>query len=151
MDLSAEKLRWSSLNVIVKAYKTQVPVSFLSAVLGFEPAAASGSVATGIGGDTLPPQPPPPSQPLPGCRERVYAGKSGASADAASGEAACCEWLTAHGALIAEDDGGVLDVKASTGRLFIPEDPKSSHGDDNLSLGDFLSAAARASQGPVML
>ncbi|GFH06466.1 uncharacterized protein HaLaN_01099 [Haematococcus lacustris] len=38
--------------------------------------------------------------------------------------------------------GPVLDVKASLGKLFIPEEVKVSHGDDNLSLEDFLSRAS---------
>ena len=34
-----------------------------------------------------------------------------------------------------------LDVKASLGKLLIPEEPKVSHGDDQLSLDDFLASA----------
>ena len=39
----------------------------------------------------------------------------------------------------------LLDVKSSLGKLSIPEEPKVSHGDENLSVGDFLSAAAKRS------
>lgn len=43
----------------------------------------------------------------------------------------------------AGDAGGPqLDVKASTGQLVIPEEPKVAHGDENLSLADFLASAA---------
>ncbi len=31
-----------------------------------------------------------------------------------------------------------MDVKLSTGKLCVPEEPKVSHGDENLSLDDFL-------------
>lgn len=38
----------------------------------------------------------------------------------------------------------MLDVRSSLGKLFVPEEPKVSHGDDNLSLQDFLARASRA-------
>ena len=41
----------------------------------------------------------------------------------------------------------LLDVKGSLGKLSVPEEPKVSHGDDNLSVDDFLSAAARRAAG----
>lgn len=42
----------------------------------------------------------------------------------------------------ADSDTPQLDVKASMGKLFIPEEPKVSHGDENLSLEDFLARAS---------
>ena len=41
----------------------------------------------------------------------------------------------------------LLDVKGSLGKLSVPEETKVAHGDDNLSLEDFLSAACTRAGG----
>ena len=41
----------------------------------------------------------------------------------------------------------MLDVKGSLGKLSVPEETKVAHGDDNLSLEDFLSAACTRAGG----
>ena len=40
-------------------------------------------------------------------------------------------------------NAALLDCKASTGKLFIPEDTTAvAHGDQNLAISDFLSKVA---------
>ncbi|KAF5831238.1 SAC3/GANP/Nin1/mts3/eIF-3 p25 family-domain-containing protein [Dunaliella salina] len=135
LDVIAPKLRWAALNMLVKAYKTNLPVSFVAGVMGFCPQ-EDGSKSSAE---------QQREEPLPGCRHTVYVGRAAPAANVEEGVAACVQWLKAHGAVVEEPEGAEpqLDVKAScTGRLFIPEEPKVSHGDENLSLQDFLSRAA---------
>ncbi|GAX79021.1 hypothetical protein CEUSTIGMA_g6461.t1 [Chlamydomonas eustigma] len=267
MDGVAHKMRWAALNVIVKAFKAAVPVSFLASVLGFtqvqvalsdpQQAGSNACSASTLQSKSM------DNIILPGCRTVKFLGKNAAASSLEEGLKECGEWLVAHGAVVEESKGvtegeahrtvveeskrvaegeahgvvveeskivaegeahgvvveeskgvaegeahgvvveeskrvaegethgvvaeeskgvtegeahgvvveeskgvaeceahgvvveeskGVaecevelmLDVKASVGSLFIPEEPKVSHGDDNLSLGDFLSAAAKA-------
>ncbi|OIV91240.1 hypothetical protein TanjilG_30462 [Lupinus angustifolius] len=54
----------------------------------------------------------------------------------------CLEWLEAHGASIIMDNNGdtVLDTKASSSTLFVPEPEDAvAHGDANLDVNDFFS------------
>jgi len=132
----AKKLRWAALNVLVRAYKAPLPVDFIANTLGFCPPAP--------GRTRIPPR-AAPKQPLPGCRSAAYVGKAAAAATQEEGVEACMQWLQAHGAVVETPEGGgapVLDVKSSAGRLFVPEEPKVAHGDDNLSLEDFLARAS---------
>lgn len=61
---------------------------------------------------------------------------------------ALCRALCVRAAGAGAGDGAaaapalMLDPKASAGRLAVPEEPKVSHGDDNLSLEDFLASAS---------
>ncbi|KAL6765381.1 SAC3/GANP/Nin1/mts3/eIF-3 p25 family-domain-containing protein [Haematococcus lacustris] len=131
LDLMAPRLRWAALNLLVKVYKAALPLSFVSTSLGFGPFPA--------------PQPDQSAKPLPGCSQLLYPGKLAPAETREQADAACIVWLRAHGAVVDESDaatGPVLDVKASLGKLFIPEEVKVSHGDDNLSLEDFLSRAS---------
>jgi len=136
LDAVAPNIRWAALNVIVKSYKTSVPVSFLAPLLGF------------VKGPVHVARPVPGKQPLPGCRQALYVGKATPADSEEAGVAACVDWLNAHGAVleatVSAEQGPMLDVKASLGKLSIPEEPKVAHGDENLSLEDFLSATARA-------
>ncbi|KAE9618546.1 hypothetical protein Lalb_Chr02g0143871 [Lupinus albus] len=54
----------------------------------------------------------------------------------------CLEWLKAHGASIITDNNGdmVLDTKASSSSLFVPEPEDAvAHGDANLDVNDFFA------------
>ncbi len=74
---------------MVKAYKTQVPLSFLAATLGFTPQPPATSA-------------PAASRVLPGCRQAGCEGKVAAPASEAEGAALCSEWLRAHGVVVEE-------------------------------------------------
>ncbi|KAJ6758087.1 80 KDA MCM3-ASSOCIATED PROTEIN [Salix koriyanagi] len=59
-----------------------------------------------------------------------------------SGLVECLEWMKAHGACLASDDGGEiqLDTKASSSSLYMPEPEDAvAHGDANLAVNDFLT------------
>ncbi|CAL0300485.1 unnamed protein product [Lupinus luteus] len=54
----------------------------------------------------------------------------------------CLEWLKAHGGSIITDNNGdmVLDTKASSSSLFVPEPEDAvAHGDANLDVNDFFA------------
>ncbi|TXG49644.1 hypothetical protein EZV62_025519 [Acer yangbiense] len=54
----------------------------------------------------------------------------------------CSDWLKAHGASLAPDNSGEmqLDAKASSSTLFMPEPEDAvSHGDTSLAVNDFLT------------
>ena len=93
-------MRWAALNIVVKAFKTSVPVSFLAPVLGFitpssSPSAAPSSAAA-----------PPSAVPLPGTRMVTYAGKAAPEASEAAATKACAEWLKSYGAVLEKDASG---------------------------------------------
>jgi hypothetical protein len=103
-------MRWAALNVIVKAFKAAVPISFLASVLGFTVAESalsaplSSSVASAaysshlqIGVDA--------TMILPGCRTATFLGKSGAANSEQEGVKECGLWLVAHGAVVEEAKG----------------------------------------------
>ena len=173
MDLILPKVRWVALNVLLKAFKTNLPISFLAPLLGFVP--NSSSYKTGVTEESSGALPGCTSGALPGCRHQDYPGKyshaslnEGVEKCIEEGEGFCVEWLKAHGAVVVEEmmpltptemkpswneDPNViqskcsmaLDVKASAGKLSIPEETKVAHGDENLSLADFLSTKAKES------
>lgn len=102
LDLIAKKLRWVGLNVLVKAYKTPLPVSFLATTFGFcpQPARAAPTAGAGSGGSGQAGANGVPAQPLPGCKLAVYVGKAAAAASEEEGMQACVAWLQAHGAVV---------------------------------------------------
>ncbi|KAG0473662.1 hypothetical protein HPP92_015519 [Vanilla planifolia] len=62
-----------------------------------------------------------------------------------SGQEDCEEWLRAHGAVLAVDSYGELqlDTKASSLTLYMPEPEDAvAHGDANLAVDDFLTRAS---------
>ncbi len=87
------QMRWAALNVMVKAFKSQIPVAFLALLLGFQPAAQQQEqqAATAV---------------LPGCRRAAGTGKAAAEASEEEGIEACVEWLRAHGATVEEGAAG---------------------------------------------
>ena len=106
MDAQAGGMRWAALNVLTKAYKTSLPVSFLTALLGFQAAATAGA-AVAVAAPAAAPGGAAAvcGLPLFGCRKASFAGKYAAVAEADAAMEACCAWLEAHGA--------VLDVAAA--------------------------------------
>ena len=104
LDSMVPRLRWAALNVLVKAYKTALPVSFLAGMLGFC-VRAGRSISTpedqqhsrsGNAGDQS------RQQPLPGCRYSVYKGRAAPARSLEEGVQACTAWLRAHGAEVQE-------------------------------------------------
>lgn len=127
LDVIAPKLRWAALNVLVKGYKTSLPVSFVARILGFSPQPPSASIPAAGGGkrpgegdegqhrggqqqqqQRL--QGEQPQVPLPGCRHAVFLGKAAAAASEEEGVAACVQWLLAHGAVVEEQGERVKGV-----------------------------------------
>lgn len=96
--------------------------------------------AAAAGGSSL-------AEPPPGCIEAFYPGEHTAKADEVEGCHDCIAWLSECGAVVTGGDSGdvaevALDCKASTGQLQMPEEKaKVAHGDQNLTLDDFLSKA----------
>ncbi|KAG2491433.1 hypothetical protein HYH03_010219 [Edaphochlamys debaryana] len=85
------------------------------------------------------------SAPLPGCAHVRLPGEAAPAETEEEGVEACVAWLHNHGAVVVEKGSElVLDTKACRGKLFVPEMPaKVAHGDENLSVNDFLSRAAK--------
>ena len=146
MDVAAPAMRFYALNAVVKAVKPVVPVPFLARTLGF--------LASDVGAS--PPEEGKLETPPPGCSSASCLGRCHPSKDEEEGCAAAAAWLAAHGAVLVQDpsiataaDTGpagprllAADCKASTGRLFVPEDSEAvAHGDANLAIDDFLSRA----------
>lgn len=109
LDVIAPKLRWAALNVLVKAYKTNIPVSFVAGVLGFcpqppvqVPAPGSSKGKSQEAGH----QQEQTQDPLPGCRQAVCAGKAAPASSPEEGVSACVQWLLAHGAVVEEQGKG---------------------------------------------
>lgn len=167
MDLILPKVRWVALNVLLKAFKTNLPVSFLTTLLGFDPSSSS------IILEATPLDSKESIEVMPGRRLRSYPGKysqpsvsEGGDKCMEEGEVSCVEWLRSHGGLVVEETpltpsaeqkydpaafqskcSMALDVKASAGKLYIPEETKVSHGDAHLSLDDFLKGMASKALG----
>ncbi|EFJ43004.1 hypothetical protein VOLCADRAFT_76947 [Volvox carteri f. nagariensis] len=135
MDVVAEVMRWGGLNAFVKACDLPLPVSEMAQLLGFSPHSSSsgGQGAEGEG------------KPLPGCMRAHLAGEAASAPSVEEGVAECTAWLRDHGAVVVEKGTELLlDTKASRGKLFVPEvTAKVAHGDENLSVNDFLSQAQR--------
>jgi len=76
----------------------------------------------------------------------VFEGEHTSCKDSGKGVEACVAWLEDCGAVlvpppVSAGEGGapLIDCKASTGRLRMPESKeKVAHGDANLDIGDFL-------------
>ncbi|MEW5304756.1 MAG: hypothetical protein WDW36_007346 [Sanguina aurantia] len=91
---------------------------------------------------------PPVEGLLPGCTRAGYVGRFTAGRSVEEGMAACIAWLTAHGAVLehAAAPEPMVDVKLSAPQLKVPtETSKVAHGDENLSLDDFLTRVADSS------
>lgn len=101
LDVIAPKLRWAALNMLVKAYKTNLPVTYVASVLGFSPQQLPRDSGGGGRLDAETQQ----QVPLPGCRLAVCPGKVAAADSEEEGVAACVQWLLAHGAVVVEEQG----------------------------------------------
>ena len=99
LDVITPKLRWAALNMLVKAYKTNLPVPFVAGVLGFTPPQTSEADpdAAAAASSSHPQQ-----ETLPGCRQGGCVGKAAPAATVAEGVAACVRWLRAHGTVVEE-------------------------------------------------
>ena len=105
-------MRWAALNVVVKGFKTSVPVAFLAPVLGFITPQPSLQRAVTLAAAPTPRQQIPnpeaetaSSQPLPGCRSAVYAGKAAPETKEEDAVKACSEWLKSYGAILEGEAG----------------------------------------------
>ncbi|GLI62725.1 hypothetical protein VaNZ11_005454 [Volvox africanus] len=135
MDVVAEAMRFAGLNAFVKACDLPLPVSEMALLLGFAPRPSSCHEDAKEGD----------GKPLPGCMRVHLDGEAAAASSMEEGVAECSAWLRDHGAVVIEKGSEpVLDTKASRGKLFVPEvSAKVTHGDENLSVNDFLSQAQR--------
>ncbi len=116
LDVLAPLVRWSALNVLVKSYKTNLPLSFVARALGFvvtgvaKQQGGSGPVVVkredGEVGEVNVVR-------MAGCRSPVYVGKAAACATEEEGVAACAAWLRAHGATV-EEAAGTDDTHSHT-------------------------------------
>ncbi|GFR50259.1 hypothetical protein Agub_g12445 [Astrephomene gubernaculifera] len=136
MDLVAESMRWGGLNAFVKACDLPVPVTAMSQLLGFSPRPEQAVEAAGKAD----------AKPLPGCMRVRLEGEAAPAATEEEALVQCSAWLQEHGAVVVEKGAELLlDTKASRGKLFVPEVvAKVAHGDENLSVVDFLSRALAA-------
>ena len=158
MDVAAPAMRFYGLNAIVKAVKPAAPVPLLARTLGFLATAAAGDE------EEEEEEPEKTPSPLPGCSSAECPGACRPAWEEEEGCAAAAAWLAAHGAVLvaasssAQDPSSstsaapaaaaaapsqlAVDCKASTGKLFVPEDTEAvAHGDANLAIDDFLSRA----------
>ena len=107
---SSSQMRWAALNVVVKGFKTSVPVSFLAPVLGFITPQPSPPRAVATTSRQQIPNPEAAgaasSQPLPGCRSAVYVGKAAPEAREEDAVKACSEWLKSYGAVLEGEAAG---------------------------------------------
>ncbi|KXZ54117.1 hypothetical protein GPECTOR_5g219 [Gonium pectorale] len=135
MDLVAEQMRFAGVNAFVKACDLPMPVAALAQLLGFAPRPVGEKAESEE----------PRGQPLPGCMRAHLRGDSAAAASEEEGVEECAAWLREHGAVVTDKGSELLlDTKASRGKLFVPEvTAKVAHGDENLSVTDFLSRAQR--------
>lgn len=85
---------------MVKAFKTQLPVSFLAPAMGFVPGTSHNAAAAAQ-----------PTTPLAGCRFAVYKGRAAAEPTEEEGTSACVEWLRAHGAVVEEGEQGASSMQ----------------------------------------
>lgn len=168
MDVAAPAMRFHGLNAVVRALRPAAPVPLLARALGFlaasgaAPASAAAPLAGGGGGGESPP--PLSPSPLPGCSSAACPGACSPARSEEEGCAAAAAWLAAHGAVLVVDPPSsssltastaaaaarspagpcqlAVDCKASSGKLFVPEDTEAvAHGDANLAIDDFLSRA----------
>lgn len=166
MDLAVPRVRYAALVNFVKSFKPTLEVEFVARVLGFtvvphqsevggeseggsvvgERGMGQGGDIDGVWGGVGGEYDMIKKGPMPGCSEVVFEGEHPACKDIEKGVEACIAWLEDCGAVLVSPPasaGGaaapLIDCKASTGRLRMPESKeKVAHGDANLDIGDFL-------------